>query len=83
MECEKHRTISLMSQLRKVIVREIMVRTKRKIQENLDEKSICFRKGKRTRNAIFILRMILEKAVAAQKDIHIYATLTSKSCLIR
>ena len=42
-----------------------------KIEERLDEKQYGFRKGKGTRNAIFVLRMILERSLEMQKDIYL------------
>ena len=70
-DCEKHRTICLASQIGKVILRVIRKRMNGKIEERLDEKQYGFRKGKGTRNAIFILRMILERALEMQKDIYL------------
>ena len=50
MECEKPRTISIISQL---IFRVIRERILNKVTESLDAVQLGFRKGKRTRNAIF------------------------------
>ena len=70
-ECQKHRTICLISQIGKVILRVIGKRMKRKIQENVDEKQYGFRKGKGTRNAIFVLRMIIERSIEVLKDLYL------------
>ena len=70
-ECKEHRTIALMSQVGKVILRVIGRRIKRRIMENVDEKQYGFRKGKGTRNAIFVLRMITERAIEMQKDLYL------------
>ena len=70
-ECKEHRTIALMSQMGKVILRVIGRRIKSRIMENIDERQYGFRKGKGTRNAIFILRMLIERAIEMQKDLYL------------
>ena len=70
-ECEKHRTISIMSQIGKVLLRVIRERIKRKIEESLTEEQYGFRRGKGTNNAIFALRVMLERSVEMQKDIYL------------
>ena len=50
----------------KLILRVIGRRIKRKIMENVDEMQYGFRQGKGTRNAIFVLKMIIERAIEAQ-----------------
>ena len=70
-ECAKHRTISLMSQMGKVLLRVLMVRIRRKVQENVDNVQYGFRKGKGTRNAIFILRMLIERAIEMQRKVYL------------
>ena len=62
-ECEKHLTIFFVSQIGKVILRVIEKKIKRKIQENVDEKQYGLRKGKGTRNAIFVLSMTIERSI--------------------
>ena len=44
---------------------------KPKIQENVDEKQYEFRKGKGTRNAILVLRMIIERSIEVLKDLYL------------
>ena len=68
-ECGKHRTISTMSQMEKIAPRVIDERLKRKIEETVDRAQFGFRKGKGTRNAIFVLRTIIERAIEKQKDL--------------
>ena len=70
-ECEKHRTISVMSQIGKVVLRVLRARLKRKIEENLTQEQYGFRSGKGTTNAIFSLNMIIERAVEKQKDLYL------------
>ena len=70
-DCEKHRTISIMSQIGKVVLRVIRTRLKGKIEENLTEEQYGFRSGKSTTNAIFALNMVIERAVEKQKDLYL------------
>ena len=60
LECSKHRTICIMSQLGKVLLRVAMNRIRGKINESVLEEQYGFRKGKGTTNAIFALRMIID-----------------------
>ena len=69
MECEKHRTISIMSQLGKIILRVILNRIRSKIRPEIAEEQYGFVKGKGTANAIFLLRMMTERAIEMQRDI--------------
>ena len=57
-ECEKRRTISVMSQVGKVLLRVLRARLKRKIEESLSQDQYGFRSGKVTTNAILALNMI-------------------------
>ena len=70
-DCKRHRTINLTSQIRKVVLRVIRKRINAKIEERVDDKQYGFRKGKDTRNAIFILRMLIERALEIQIDIYL------------
>lgn len=70
LECEKNRTISIMSQLGKIILCVIRNRNRQKIDNYVSEEQYGFRKGKGTVNAIFNLRMITERTVEMQKDIY-------------
>ena len=67
LECSKHRTINIMSELGKVLFRVVMNRLRGKINENVLEEKYGFRKGKGTNNAIFALRMIIERSAEMQK----------------
>ena len=69
-DCSKHRTISIMSQVAKIVLKVLDERLKGKIAEHVDEEQYGFRKGKGTRNAIFVLRMIMERLIEKQKDIY-------------
>ena len=69
MECNKHRTISIMSQLGKIILRVILNRVRNKIRPEIPEEQYGFVKGKGTANAIFLIRMICERAIEMQRDV--------------
>ena len=68
-ECSLHRTISLMSIITKIILRVILNRIKRKIKPKVAEEQYGFTEGKGTRNAIFNMRMLTERAIEVQKDV--------------
>ena len=71
MECNKHRTISVMSQLGKIVLRVILNRIRSKIRPEIAEEQYGFVKGKGTTNAIFLLRMLSERAIEMQKDVYL------------
>ena len=71
LECEKHRTISIISQVAKIILRVIRNRINSKINENVNEEQYGFRKGKGTINAIFGLRMMIERCIEMQKNVYL------------
>ena len=71
MESNKHRTISIMSQLSKIICRVIMNRIRKKINFEISEEQYGFRRGKGTTNAISNMRMLSERAVEMQKDVYL------------
>ena len=57
-ECEEHHTISLTSQLTKILLRIIMKRVRNKIQTEISPEQCGFVEGKGTNNAIYILRTL-------------------------
>ncbi|XP_063885526.1 uncharacterized protein LOC135113837 [Scylla paramamosain] len=59
-ECDKHRTISIMNQVAKIVLRVIDESLKRKIEETVDRAQFGFKKGKGTRNAVFVLIAIIK-----------------------
>ena len=69
LECSKHRSISIMSQLGKVWLRVVMNRQRERINERVLEEQYGFRKGKGTTNAISALRMMIERSVEMQKTV--------------
>ena len=68
-ECEKHRTISITSQVAKIVLKVIGLRLKSKVEQYVDEEQFGFRKGRGTRDAILVLRSIMEKAMEKQKNL--------------
>ena len=70
-ECGSHRTISLMRQVAKIILWVLLARARRKIREHVTEEQYGFMPDKATANAIFILRMLSERAIEMQKDIYV------------
>ena len=68
-ECGKHRTISIMSQVAKIILRVIDERLLTIVEETVDRAQFAFRKGKGTRNAIFALRTNIERSIEKKKDL--------------
>ena len=71
MECNKHRTISIMSQVVKIMLRIILERIRRKIKHEIAEEQYGFVEGKGTRNAIFVLRMLSERNIEMQRDMYL------------
>ncbi|GFO31938.1 retrovirus-related pol polyprotein from type-1 retrotransposable element r2 [Plakobranchus ocellatus] len=70
-ECELHRTISLMSHITKILLKIIMLRIRNKIKPEITEEQCGFVEDKGTSNAIYILRTLIERALAVQKDVHL------------
>ena len=70
-DCEEHRTISLTSHLKKVLLRVLMCQMKNKIRPEISEKQFGFLADRGTRNAIFTLNILLGKSIEVQKDIYL------------
>ena len=69
-ECGKHRTISIMSQMAKMILKVIDNRFKSKVKKHVDGAKFCFRRNKGTGKTIFVLRTIIERTIEKQKDFY-------------
>ena len=69
-ECELHCTISLMSHIIKLILRIIMRRARSKINPEIGEQHCGFVEDAGTRNAIFMVRMLSERAIKMQKELY-------------
>ena len=70
-DCEFHRTNSLMSHVIKIILRVIMARTTNKIKDQISNLQYGFVKDVGTRNAIFILRMLCERSIEMQQNLYL------------
>ena len=69
-ECESHRTISLMNHITKILLKIRMARMRNKITPEIAEEQYGFVKDKGTRNAIYMLRTLTERAIEIQRDIY-------------
>ena len=78
LECDQHRTISIMSHITKILLRIIMQRVRKKIQPEIGEEQCGFVEGKGTVNAVYILRTVIERSIEVNKDLHIFALLTTQ-----
>src|SRR5215469_13381289 len=71
LEFEKHRTISIMSQVTKILLRVVLIRIRNKIRPQISEEQYGFAKGKGTRNAIFVQRNLAEKTLEVNQDLYL------------
>ena len=69
MDCSRQRTINIMSQMSKIFLKKVNEGLKNKVEETVDNMQFGFRKNLGTRNAIFILRMVMERAIEKQNDL--------------
>jgi len=69
-KCEKHRTISLMSHITKLVLRVVMNRVRGRTLHDIAPEQYGFMPDKGTRNAIFVLRRLTERAIEKQKNIY-------------
>ena len=70
-EFELHRTISLMSHITKNILRAIMTRIRSRARPEVGIKQCGFVEDAGTRNAIWMLRMLSERAIEIQRDVYL------------
>jgi len=70
-DCETHRTISLMSHVTKILLRVIMMRARNQIKSEISDLQCGFVEGKGTVNAIYMLRMIIERSIEVHKDLYL------------
>ena len=69
-ECELHRTISLMNHITKLILSIIMERVHSRIRPEIGIEQCGFVEDTVTRNVIFMVRMISERAIEKQWDVY-------------
>jgi len=60
--CDEHRTIALISHASKILLRILLNRMQKVAEEHIADVQMGFRKGVGTRDQIFNLRIIMEKA---------------------
>ena len=71
MECNEYRTISLVSHAAKILLKVIKKRITPLIEKRISENQLGFRKGKGTREAIFIARILSERNIEKIKTIYL------------
>ena len=71
-ECELHRTISMMSNITKLLLRLIMERVYSRIRPEIGIEQCGFVEDTGMKNAIFMVRMISERAIVKQRDDYMY-----------
>ena len=69
-ECEKHRTISLMSHVTKLVQRIVINRIRGRTLDEIAPVQYGFMPDKGTGNAIFVLRTLVERSVEKQRDVY-------------
>ena len=69
-ECSNYRTIALISQASKLMLKILQARLQQYVNCELSDVQAGFRKGKRTRDQIANIRWIIEKAREFQKNIY-------------
>lgn len=70
-DCDKHRTISIMSQITKIILKVILRRLRGRIRSEVSEEQCGFVEGKGTSNAIFMLRNMAERVIEKQRNLYV------------
>ena len=71
-ECSNYRTIALISQASKVMLKILQVRLQQYVNHELPDVQAGFRKGRGTRDQIANIPWIIKKARESQKNIHFY-----------
>ena len=67
--CEHHRLISFMSHVTKIIMRILFLRARNRITPEIGVEQFGFVKDSGTRNAIFTLRNLVERAIEMKRDV--------------
>ena len=70
-DCENFRAISMMSHVTKVIFWVIMLRIRNKIHPEISTEQYGYMKDKGTKNAIFVVRMLSERAIQMQQTMYL------------
>ena len=67
-KCSDHITISVISHTGKIVTRILSKRLESKIEEVIEEDQFGFRKGKGTRDAIGLMRIISERMLDVKEE---------------
>ena len=70
-KCEKHRTISLMSHVTKLVLRIVINRIRGRTLHEIAPEQYGFMPDKGTENVIFVLRMLVERSIEKQKYVYV------------
>ena len=70
-DCKEHRKISLMSHIKKIILRVVLNRNKSIFREKLSDEQFGYKPEKGTKNATLCVRTIMAKCIEKQKDLYI------------
>ena len=68
-KCSEHRTISLISHTAKIIAKILRRRIERKTENVLGEDQFGFRRGKGTRDAIGMMKIIAERTLEIDEEL--------------
>ena len=71
MECSEHRTISLISHVTKVILKVILRRNEKAIDQEIEETQSGFSSGVGTREGILNLRLIFDKYLEVKQNVFV------------
>ena len=69
-KCEKHGRITFMSHITKLVLRIVINRIRGRTLEEVFPEQYGFMPDKGTKNAIFVLKRLVERSVEKQKDIY-------------
>ena len=70
-KCSDHRTISLIAQTANIVAKILRRRIEKKIEDVLGEDQFGFRRGKGTRDAIGMLRIISERTLEIDEELSV------------
>ena len=70
-ECVLHRTISLMSHIIKIILKVVMARSRNRIRPEIGKEQCGFVDDAGTKTAIWMVRILSERAIEMQRDLYI------------
>ena len=60
-----------MSHITKILLRAILIRARSKVRPEISEEQYGFMEDRGTRNAIFMMRSIAERAIEMQRDLYV------------